>query len=222
MQLQVSQSRTQFVCSREEQVDIRKEFDGRHRLLLRDFLEPRLLDDVRRRIDGAEANEVTHEVGHEIELKDERAKALLEFLVNDPVLCDAISALTGCGSIGCFSGRIYEMRSGSNHEFRWHTDLSNDRLIAMSINLGSEPYCGGVLQIAEASTKRLLDTVPNIGSGDAVIFRIAPTLMHRVIPVEGSTPKVAYAGWFCSRPSYHDVLGERSRTVAQLVHQSNA
>jgi len=42
--------------------------------------------------------------------------------------------------------------------------------------------------------------------GDAVIFRIADHLRHRVSPVEGDVPRVAFAGWFKSAPSFRSVL----------------
>ncbi len=206
MQLHVSRARTRFLCSPEERAAVRQEFDRHHCLLLPQFLDSGLVDEAQPLIEGAESTEITHDVGHEIEIKAPRAKALLELLVNDHVLFEAIDAVTGCGSIGSFAGRIYEMRSGGDHEFAWHTDVVHDRLIAMSVNLGSSPYAGGILEIADAS-KVLLHSVANTGTGDAVIFRVSPDLMHRVTPVEGSTPKRAFAGWFRSRPSYHEVLG---------------
>lgn len=41
----------------------------------------------------------------------------------------------------------------------WHSDDEQDRLIALSINLGRSPYEGGVLQIRRASGATMLGEV---------------------------------------------------------------
>jgi hypothetical protein len=217
--LHVDRSHTEFACSARERVALREEFDGCHSLLLPNFLDAHLLDEVRRDLLAGDVVSLTYEVGDELGVKADLASALLEFLANDPVLFEAIDTLTGCGPIGCFTGRLYEMRSGGTHQFDWHDDLVHDRLIAMSVNLGTEPYKGGVLQIADASSRALLHSVANVGFGDAVIFRLARTLIHRITPVDGSTPKVAYAGWFCSRPSYQEVIASLLRARADAAQR---
>jgi hypothetical protein len=206
VRLQISRTHTDFACSDQQRVALREEFNRSHCLVLRQLLDPWLLGEVHRELADAEVEEVTHDVGHEMGFKADRSAALLEFAVNDDVLFEIIDALTGCGPIGCFRGRVYQMRAGGKHQFDWHDDLSYDRLIAMSVNLGLEPYQGGVLQIADAESKTALHSVANVGVGDAVVFRLARTLVHRVTPVEGPNPKIAFAGWFCSQPSYHELL----------------
>lgn len=78
----------------------------------------------------------------------------------------------------------------------------------MSINLGL-PFEGGVLQIARTDADELLAEVANTGPGDAVLFRIAPWLRHRVGSVTGDFSRTAYAGWFRSAPSYRDLWAAR-------------
>ena len=42
--------------------------------------------------------------------------------------------------------------------------------------------------------------------GDATLFRIAPSLAHRVRRVKDTAPKIAFAGWFTGHSDYRDVL----------------
>ncbi len=209
MLLQVSRTGTLCDGSDDERARFRDSFDRRHWGLFPQFIAPSLLADLDRFLGSATASEIDHGVGHELQVQSTRATALLSFIANDRTLFDAIEQLTGCAHIGCFSGRIYEMRRDGQHEFHWHTDLIQDRMIAMSVNLSAGPYEGGLLQIADAESREILQTVANLGRGDAVIFRLAPSLMHRVTPVQGEVPKIAFAGWYRSKPSYLDLLTEQ-------------
>ena len=101
------------------------------------------------------------------------------------------------------------MVPGGGHYDSWHGDEGFDRMVAMSVNLSSKPYEGGVLQIRDNNTAGILHEVANTGFGDAILFRIGPGLTHRVTTVEGSLPKTAFAGWFRSRPFYRDLVRER-------------
>lgn len=159
---------------------------------------------------GAFADYAHDGIGTELVAKPGLATGVLELLANDPELFAAVRALTGCGPIGCFHGRVYRMVPGSGHYDTWHSDEGLDRMITMSINLSPEPYKGGTLQMREKRSTSLLHEIANTGLGDAIVFRIAPTLTHRVTNVEGRLPKTAYAGWFRSGPSYRELVRERS------------
>lgn len=145
----------------------------------------------------------------------------LLLLLNNARLFKIIEQITGCGHIGCFRGHIYRVVPGeSRHDeithyqagyetlTGWHTDLNGTRLVALSINLNTEPYLGGVLSIREAKTKRILCELPNSGFGDAILFRINEQLEHRVSDLEGTVPKTAFVGWFESEPDYRTLLAE--------------
>jgi hypothetical protein len=69
-------------------------------------------------------------------------------------------------------------------------------MVAMSINLSAKPYSGGVLEIRTRESGKVLHRTANTGPGDAILFRVAPGLQHRVTAVEGEVPRTAYAGWF--------------------------
>jgi hypothetical protein len=72
----------------------------------------------------------------------------------------------------------------------------------MSVNLGRQIYSGGVLQIRESESGRIVHEVANTGFGDAVVFRLSHGLKHRVTDVQGGVPREAFAGWFKSEPEF--------------------
>ena len=184
-------------------------------MLLPQFLEPNLLDSLRRQLDEADFVDRTHEgIGTELCLPPGPLSGILELLVNDQALFEVVEALTGCEAIGCFEGRVYRMVPGEGHYDSWHGDLGHDRLVAMSVNLGAEEYRGGLLQIRRVDAPEIEHEVANVGPGDAILFRIAPGLAHRVTEVEGSVAKTAYAGWFRARPHFHELLKARLSPAA--------
>jgi 2OG-Fe(II) oxygenase superfamily len=74
-------------------------------------------------------------------------------------------------------------------------------LLALSINLGKQSYEGGVLEIRRHKSQESVQVV-NTEFGDAILFRLADYLEHRVTNVEGTVPKTAFAGWFRSQPDF--------------------
>jgi len=76
----------------------------------------------------------------------------------------------------------------------------------LSINLGPDHYEGGVLEMRDRPSGRILGAAPNPTPGDAVIFALDASLQHRVTRVTSGV-KTAFAGWFCGGPrTYFDVL----------------
>jgi hypothetical protein len=100
------------------------------------------------------------------------------------------------------------MVSGSGH-YDWHDDVSEDRMVALSINLSKEIYSGGILQIREWESQRIIQEAANVGFGDGILFRLADSLEHRVTDVEGRVPKTAFAGWFRSQPDFLSMVKSR-------------
>jgi predicted 2-oxoglutarate/Fe(II)-dependent dioxygenase YbiX len=134
------------------------------------------------------------------------ATALLEMLLNDPLVYRDVEAITGCAPISHFVALLYRMIPEQGHQHQWHNDLIDNRMIAISVTLGPEAYEGGVLELREQPSGRVLGSAPNPAPGDAVIFAIDPGLQHRVTRVTSGV-KTAFAGWFCGGPrTYFDVL----------------
>ncbi len=194
----------------------REQFDRHDYLRLPGFIEPGLLKVIQRYIGTAGFERREHEVGSELRLSNSPVASVLRILMNDPKLFRLIRQVTGCGPIGSFIGRPYQMVARQGQAFTWHNDLTKGRVIAISINLSDARYRGGTLQFRGRS-RAVPEAVPNLGFGDAIIFRVVRRLEHRVTPVLGKHPKTAFSGWFCSRPSYtsvHRDLLARSESAA--------
>ncbi len=200
---------------------LREEFERRHCVHLPNLLEPELARSIVGTLErGAFAEYVHDGIGTELVAKRGLVTGVLELLANDPELFSTVRALTGCAPIGCFQGRVYRMQPSSGHYDSWHSDEGMDRLITMSINLSPQPYSGGLLQIKEKGSASVLREIANVGLGDGIMFRIAKTLTHRVTEVDGTLAKTAYAGWFRSRPSYRDMVRERTVRSRSTAPQS--
>lgn len=188
------------------------QFDRLHCILLSSLLEPGLLRMIQRQLDTATFNPKTHkEISLELCMAENSASHLLHFLANDPQLFELIQQLTGCGRIGCFTGRVYRMVPGAHHYDSWHDDMIEHRMIGMSINLSAQVYSGGTFQMRNRRSGNIIHEAANIGFGDGIIFRLSPQLQHRITDVEGAAPKTAFAGWFQSQPDFYADL--RNQTV---------
>ena len=178
---------------------MRPEFDENHAIRLPSLLPPDVLQFLHRRIEAGAWTDYQHGTSaRELLLDDEPAIQLLHFLVGAPDFLDVVRRITGCEAIQAFRGRIYRFLPIRQHVHRWHDDLGEDpgRLVGMSINLGPQPYEGGVFQLRRLGTRKPIRELPNILPGHATLFRISPELEHRVTPVTGTEPKTAFAGWF--------------------------
>ena len=217
--VQITRSRTAVFDTAARVDAARAEFERHHCLRLPQLLEPGLLQSIQHALDREEFYLRVHEgIGQELCLRSGPTSGLLEFLANDAEFFQAIRRLTGCGPIGCFEGRVYRMAPGAGHYDSWHSDVGQDRLVAMSINLSTDVYSGGLLQIRRTQSSSILCETANVGFGDGIIFRITRELRHLVTAVEGTASKTAYAGWFRSQPEYVELRKQAAvRSDSSLV-----
>ena len=195
------------LAAAEELAELREQFEREHCVRLRGLVQPPLLEQMINRVGEATFEERLHgEIGSEESMEGGATLAMLLLVANDERLFDAIRAITGCGPIGCFDGRVYRLVPGTGHHDSWHSDMDGNRMIAMSVNLTPEPYDGGVLQIRERDSEEIVHEEPAPDPGDAVIFRLAEELRHRVTSVQGEVPRIAFAGWFKARPTLLSVV----------------
>ena len=192
-------------------------FERNHYVHLRRFLETDLLTEIQTRIKLSKFYTRVHKnVSVESCMKHNVTFQLLQFLLNDPLFFRWVQHIAGCGPIGNFLGRVYQMVPGQGHYDSWHDDVFihidgfQNRLVGLSINLSFEVYEGGALQLRRRNTPRILREVSNVGFGDAILFRISPSFEHRLTPVTGKIPKIAYAGWFRSTPDFRDLFKRRA------------
>jgi hypothetical protein len=194
----------------------REQFERHNYLCLRDFIEAGLLRAIRHQLAGVRfERKIYSGLGRDLIASNSPLPSVLYFLSNDPELFRLIRRVTGCRPIGCFTGRLSRLVARRKLELDWHDDVLSDRMVAMSVNLSDGRYRGGTLQIREKSRVEC-EAVPNLGFGDAIIFRVAEQLEHRVTPIEGKVARTAFTGWFRSRPSHASVLRE---LIARSEHE---
>ena len=186
---------------------LRAQFDQQHYIRFSGFLEPELLHFIQRVIDRGDFYERVHKgIGNDLCLRGNTAFGALLFLMNDEKLFQIIRDITKCARIGCFDGRVYRAISGQGHHDSWHDDMIDHRLLGLSINLSTEVYRGGVFQMRDRKSGEIINEVPNVGIGDAIVFRLARRFQHRITEVEGRTSKTAFAGWFRAQPDFLSLL----------------
>jgi hypothetical protein len=188
---------------------LRAQFAQHHYIRFPQLIEQGLLEFIQSQIDRGEFYERVHQdIGSNKELcmKGNAAFGALLFLTNDKQLFQIIQDVTQCDQIGCFEGRVYRVNPYQGHHDSWHNDIGEDRLVGMSINLSKDKYAGGLLQIRDHASREILSEAENAGIGDAIVFRLAPHLQHRITEVQGKVPKTAFAGWFRAQPDFPSLL----------------
>lgn len=189
---------------------LRRTFAEQHCARLTGLLEPALTAGIQAQMARGRFQEFAHgSVATELRLDDGVCTGLLHFLVNDPRLIRLVESISGCREITAFAGRVYRRFPGGAHRDSWHGDVADPRrLIGMSVNLSAQAYQGGVFEIRDVDSQRPLAELPNVGIGDAILFRLSPALEHRVTDVVGDAPKTAFAGWFFTSLDFARVLRE--------------
>lgn len=191
---------------------LRAEFQARRCVRVRSFIESRLLSRIQAQIAVASFTPRAHgSISTELCMERNVCLGLLNFLANDPAVFRFVEQVSGCHGLTSFVGRVYRLQPDREDYDSWHADLHPNHQLGMSVNLGTEPFEGGVFQIRRAAATEPLASLANVGSGDAILFLIAAEVEHRVTPMRGSVAKTAFAGWFGAKSDYRDV-------VRQAVH----
>ncbi|MBI3403225.1 MAG: 2OG-Fe(II) oxygenase [Acidobacteria bacterium] len=181
---------------------LRDAFRRAHCVRLPALIAPDLLSRIQREVERGEFRAFDHDgIATELRLQSGVATGLLHVLVNDPQVYRFVEQITATAPVRSFLGRVYR-RDANGHYDSWHSDLVQGRSLGMSVNLSRQRYEGGVFELRETETGRVLASIANVGFGDAILFRLAPTLEHQVTPVRGVHPKTAFAGWFLPDDSY--------------------
>ena len=187
----------------------RRAFAASHCIRMPGFFDERLLAWLRAQLAAAPFRERIHDgidpPPVDLGLADPRLLEIIATLLNDQRLFDVVRAISGCDPIGCFHGIVYRMEPSPEHFNTWHGDTDGNRMVTLSVNLG-DPYEGGVLQIREKPSDRIVHEVANTGPGDAILFALGDHLEHRVGAVTGGATKMALAGWFQRTPTALEAL----------------
>jgi hypothetical protein len=215
--IHLTKSGMTFSGSAEDVHQARAEFSQQHWIRFPKFLDPELCEIIQAQLAGNDFQEVAAEFYAEVTPSHNAAPFAMLMLLNNAALFKIIETITGCTRIGCFQGRIYRHLPGTHHHTDWHTDWNGTRLHALTVNLSTEAYQGGVLMI-RGNTRPISTELTNTGFGDAILFRVDPNLAHCVSDVEGTAAKTALAGWFMSEPDFRTLLTEsiaRSKKMSQ-------
>jgi hypothetical protein len=204
---------------------LRAQFQRDHYIILPQLIEPDLLATILKRIEAAPSVQKENDgIITQSEIDDPFTYNLFLFLLNIPEFQRIVQRITGSRRISDFQGRIYRLNPATGDRIVWHTDVYDHRMVTFSLNLTTEEYRGGTLQIRYRGSEEILHEVRNTGLGDALLMRVANKLCHRVLPVEGDVPRTALAGWFRwekENVNFHDALRKASRvsTATQAIHK---
>ena len=189
------------------------------------LLEPRFLKHIQNKINQAEFFTLSHydsgNAAVDLRMKNNSTHNLLHGLINEKQFLNLIEKITGCNEIKYFRGRVYRMIPGHGHYDDWHTDVAGDRVLTMSINLSTDIYSGGILQIRDKKTKNIICEVSNTVPGDAMIFPISSNLEHMITNTEGNIPKTAFAGWFSSKIDYKSFTQKKSLQLPENINETS-
>ncbi|HZS48863.1 MAG TPA: 2OG-Fe(II) oxygenase [Blastocatellia bacterium] len=182
-------------------------------LRLPKLIEPSILKRVVDHIEAADFfpayyNNQKRKLGEEIRISpDNPAIRIMSMMLNNSELFQIVEKITGCEKIRSFLGRIRRESPGTSHFLDWHDDPKPTRLVGISINLSPEPYIGGVFQLREKATEKMMVEIANTGLGDAFIFQVSNGYQHRVTNLEGTIPRTTCTGWFYSEPDFLTMMG---------------
>ena len=210
MTIQITKKGIVFSNTNSNLEDLQKEFNKNHCIVIPNFLQKELLNPIHDKLQEIKFYTKIHPApGVEACTRKNPILTLLQFLANDRKLFRLIEQITGCKEINHFGGRIYSFIPGKGHHHSWHEDIGDNRLIAMSINLSTDVYSGGILKIRNRESKRIYREIANTGFGDVALFRIDDHLEHKVTHVKGAVRKISFAGWFRSKGSYESFLEQK-------------
>ena len=182
-------------------------FRKRHFFRFERFVDPRVLARLRpmMRVADEQLQTKVHRQGDRLLAQEAflpvsaPLSVFLHILFNQPRLFGAIGELTQRDeAIRSFAGRYRKLSLGGKHFDTWRDDWSRRQRLGLSINLSVEPVVGGELQIRQRGS-RYIQTIAPGRFGDATLFRLGPSLLHRVCSVRGATPRCGYVGWFRAR-----------------------
>lgn len=215
MRVQITRRGAAIDVTASEMKDLQRQFHTEFCVLLREFVEPSLLQLLQEKIAAANFFDKHNvDVGDEVRMSADPAGTALEFMMNDPALHAFVREVSGIGPIGAYRGRVYSLLPNTGMMSDWHNDMVPGRMATTVINLSTDVYEGGLLQFKRVDSDEVVTSVHNTGFGDATFFKIGYDLKHRVTPITGTVRRTMYAGWFLSEPDFVTLLRERLETQA--------
>ena len=120
----------------------------------------------------------------------------LRFALQRPAFLRWCEAAAGCETLNLITGVVAEMAAGTDQGLGWHDDRNDGlRRLAVTIHLSETPYEGGLFEMGEKESGRLLVREGARPPGSITVFRIGKGLRHRVTQVTSGGPRRVFAGW---------------------------
>lgn len=175
-------------------------FASSRAIALPGFLAPELLQQLARLWQAAEFTpDNIGRVGRRTIETPARTSVALRFALGRRALFRWLEQLTGCRPLNGVTGAVVRMRQGEDEQLNWHDDAARkfqDRVLAVTINLGDAPYRGGDFEMRRRGQTALCCRHHHAAPGEALVFEVSPTLQHRVTPLIEGGPRTIFAGWF--------------------------
>ena len=113
-----------------------------------------------------------------------------------------LESATGCEPLRSTFGRIMQISPGDSPRLNWHDDLPEDpsRRLGITINLSENAYEGGLFELREKKSGKILMRHRHEKLGSTLIFDVGDELEHRVWPITGGGPRRVFTGWFLKAP----------------------
>ena len=190
-----------IVIDKTKFVSYQREFAETNCIFIQDFLSQKVLDNLLKKIttkdfltkielDGVE------KFGNVLALPSHHiAVMILNMMLNDNNLLSILQEITDCEKINDFVGRVHRSNIKELHEIGWHGDNSDNRLLAITLCLGTTVYTGAEFQLRKKQTAINLRQFGQLNAGEAIIFKISPELEHRLAPLQSGQRTVG-VGWF--------------------------
>lgn len=202
---------------------LQSEFTSKHIVYLRSLVCPELLGFIARELSAADWAKIDQAgICTEERIVGGKLLTTLRFLFNHSDFLNTIQKIIGADLIRRFDGRVYCLRPNEGTEDDWHDDVGFNRFAAMSVIIGNYAFSGGKLEMRKRADKALIDSARPLQTGDAILFRVDPTLEHRVRPVTFGQ-RTAFAGWFQSQPDFWEQFPlQRSHTSFSISENVEA
>ena len=147
---------------------------------------------------GPYAPEYIQKIGWRTVEQRDVAGGALRFALERPAFLRWVEATAGCETLSRMTGVVAETAAGTGQELGWHNDLNEGglgRRLGATIHLSDEPYDGGLFEMCETPSGRLLVREGALPPGSVVLFRIDKRLRHRVTQVTSGGPRRVFTGW---------------------------
>ena len=147
---------------------------------------------------GPYVPEYIDQIGWRTVEEPDAAGRALRFALQRPAFLRWVEATAGCDTLGQMTGVVAEIAAGTGQELGWHNDRNEGglgRRLAATVHLSDEPYEGGLFEMCDQQSGRLLVREGERPAGSVLLFRIDKRLRHRVTQVISGGPRRVFAGW---------------------------